>query len=126
MNLIILVFCFFNLSASMTINIKEQQKEISILRSIGLTNARLNFIYQAEAFVLIFTACIIGIIVGTLVSFTMILQQVMFTNLPITFVFPYAKLFYLFIISIISGILSTIIPAKIMLSQSISSMLKNS
>lgn len=125
-NLIILVFCFFNLSASMTINIKEQQKEISVLRSMGLTNSKLSFIYQAEAFVLIFTSCIIGIMVGTLVSFTMILQQIMFTNLPITFVFPYTKLFYLFIISIISGILSTIIPAKIMLSQSIANMLKNS
>jgi len=110
----------------MTINIKEQQKEISILRSIGLTKTKLNFIYQAEAIVLIFTACIIGIMVGTLVSFTMTLQQVMFTNLPISFIFPYMKLLYLFIISIFSGILSTIIPAKLMLSQSISNMLKSS
>jgi len=125
-NFVILVFCFFNLSASMTINIKEQQKEISVLRSIGLTKAKLSFIYQAESFVLIFSACILGIIVGTLVSFTMILQQVMFTNLPITFVFPYSRLLSLFIISIISGILSTIIPARILLSQSISNMLKNS
>lgn len=125
-NLIILVFCFFNLSASMTINIKEQQKEIAILRSIGLTKAQLSFVYQAEAFVLLFTSCIIGIVVGTLISFTMTLQQVMFTNLPITFVFSYTKLVYLFVVSIISGILSTIIPTKIMLSQSISNMLKNS
>ncbi len=125
-NFIILVFCFFNLSASMTINIKEQQKEISILRSIGLVKSKLSFIYQAEAFVLIFTACIIGILVGTLVSFTMTLQQVMFTNLPITFIFPYMKLVYLLIISILSGILSTFIPAKIMLDQSIANMLKTS
>ena len=123
-NLIILVFCFFNLSASMTININEQKKEISILRSMGLTKFKLNCLYQAEAFVLIFSSSIMGLIVGTMVSFTMTLQQVMFTNLPITFVFPYTKVVFLIVVSIVSGSLSTVIPAKIMLSQSISNMIK--
>eukprot|EP00340_Litonotus_pictus_P007180 CAMPEP_0170525128 /NCGR_PEP_ID=MMETSP0209-20121228/10587_1 /TAXON_ID=665100 ORGANISM="Litonotus pictus, Strain P1" /NCGR_SAMPLE_ID=MMETSP0209 /ASSEMBLY_ACC=CAM_ASM_000301 /LENGTH=281 /DNA_ID=CAMNT_0010814213 /DNA_START=1816 /DNA_END=2658 /DNA_ORIENTATION=+ len=41
--LIILIFCFFNLTASMSINMYEQHKEISIFRSLGLTSSYLKW-----------------------------------------------------------------------------------
>lgn len=68
---IVLFFCFFNLSASMTINIFDQKKEIAILRSLRMRRPHVIFVFVCEAIVLILTASFIGTIIGSLISYTM-------------------------------------------------------
>ena len=75
---ILMFLCFFSLQASMTANMYEQTKEIGILRSIGFTSYRLSTLYFYEALLLVFASCLLGICIGVLVGFTMVLQQDLF------------------------------------------------
>ena len=121
---IVMVFCFFNLSASMTINILEQTKEISIYRSVGVTKSKLILIYICESLILIFSSCIIGVFVGTILSWTMILQRIIFTNLPLKFYLPIYELTIIFIISILGAFITTFFPARNLLKKHIAEIIK--
>ena len=70
---IMMFLCFFSLQASMTANMYEQTKEIAVLRSIGFTNYRISMLYFYEALLLVFASCLLGIIIGVLVGFTMVI-----------------------------------------------------
>ena len=80
---IILIFCLFNLMASMTINISEQKKEIAIMRALGTKKRNIIFIYIAEAFILTLSSSLIGFIIGSIISYTMALQWSIFTDVNI-------------------------------------------
>jgi ABC-type antimicrobial peptide transport system permease subunit len=104
--------CFFSLTASMTANIYEQTKEIAVLRAIGFTKRRVIMLYIYEAFLLVFSSSIIGICIGVLVGWTMMLQRVLFTQIPLVFYIPYAEIISIFVVSIICSFLSTFGPAR--------------
>ena len=57
----------------MTANILDQVKEIGILRAMGLTKNRIILLYIYEAFVLVVASSLLGILIGTIVAFTMTL-----------------------------------------------------
>ena len=122
---IVLIFCLFNLTASMTINIFEQKKEIAIMRSLGMKKRHVIFVYIAEAFILILTSSIIGSIIGSIISYTMALQFGVFTNVNVIFNLPTGSIIIIIIISIFGGIFSTYIPAKNMLNKSIAELIKS-
>ena len=65
--------CFFSLVASMSANILDQAKEIAVLRALGMTRGRIILIYIYEAFLLVFASSMLGIFIGTLVGWTMVL-----------------------------------------------------
>ena len=71
---IMMFMCFFSLSASMSANLYEQQKEIGILRSIGLTNWQVKRMYFYESFILVLGASILGMLTGIAIAFTMMAQ----------------------------------------------------
>ena len=70
-NSIVMLLALFSVVASMRANIADNVKEISILRAVGGSNRYLRIAYLLEAFVLIFSSCLIGVIVGTIVAWTM-------------------------------------------------------
>ena len=86
---IVMLLCFFSLVAAMTANILDQAKEIAVLRAVGLTRWRVVWVYVYEAFILVFASSMLGVFIGTLVGWTMVLQRVLFVQLPLTFYFPY-------------------------------------
>ena len=122
---IVLFFCFFNLTASMTINIYEQKKEIAIMRSLGMKKRDVVFVYICEAIILILTSSFIGTIIGSLISYTMSLQWQMFTHVNVSFSIKISNIIAIIILSILGGILSTIIPAYKMLKFPISSLIRD-
>ena len=75
---IMMFLCFFSLTASMTANLYDQSKEIGVLRSIGLTKNRIRLLFFYEATILVFSACLLGVLVGTTVGYTMVLQENLF------------------------------------------------
>lgn len=68
---IVMLLCYFSLVSAMTANIYEQTKEITVYRALGITKALMINIYKYEAFVLVFTNSLMGLIVGTLIGFIM-------------------------------------------------------
>ena len=121
---IVLIFCLFNLTASMTINIFDQKKEIAILRSLGTKKNHIIFIYVAESFILILSSSIIGSIIGSIISYTMALQWTIFTNVNVVFHLPVGSIILIVLFSIFGGIISTYFPAKRMLNNSIAQLIK--
>ena len=56
----------------MTANMYEQTKEIGVLRAIGFTSYRISTLYFYEALLLVFSSCLLGIMIGVLVGTTMV------------------------------------------------------
>lgn len=65
--------CFFSLSASMSANLYEQKKEVGVIRAMGFTKYRIKLLYFYEALVLVLSSCILGVLIGTGVGYTMLL-----------------------------------------------------
>lgn len=124
-SIIILIFCLFNQSTTMIINLHEQKKEISIFMSLGLKKSQIEFIYIAESIILIFSSSIVGLIIGTIISWTILIQRILFTNLPLQFEFPYLEMLVLLIISVFGGYITTYFSIKNITNKQISYLLKN-
>jgi ABC-type antimicrobial peptide transport system permease subunit len=107
---------FFSLMSSMFTNIHEQAKEIGILRAIGISKGALYRIYVYEAFVLVLASSLLGILIGTVVGYMVLLQRFLFTQLPIPFVIPTQLLIVVFVCSILFGALAAFGPIKRVLS----------
>jgi hypothetical protein len=108
---ITMFLCFFSLSSAMTANLYEQAKELAVLRSIGNTKWAIRRLYMYEAFILVFASCLLGVLIGTVVGFTMTLQQVLFTQIPLVFYFPWAQFILILALSFLCAMISTIGPS---------------
>jgi ABC-type lipoprotein release transport system permease subunit len=51
-------------------NILDQTKEIGILRAMGYTQRRIKVLYFYEAFILVISSCLLGVLIGVIVGFT--------------------------------------------------------
>ncbi|KAL4473742.1 hypothetical protein ABPG74_022606 [Tetrahymena malaccensis] len=117
---LVMILCFFSLISSMTANIYDQSKEIAIMRAIGLSKFKLSLIYVYESFVLVFSSCIIGTIVGMIIGYSMSMQRQLFTQMAVNFRFPKDILLSQFLISIVCAFASTIMPIIHLLRQPVS------
>lgn len=70
---ITMFLCFFSLASSMSANLLDQTKEIGILRAMGFTKNRIKLLYFYEAFILVISSCMLGVMIGMAVGFTMVL-----------------------------------------------------
>ena len=107
---IMMFLSFFSLSASMSANLYDQQKEIGVLRSIGITRMSINLLYFYEALVLVFSACFLGILIGTFVGYTMMLQMDIFMQMESDFYFPWKSTIEIFALSLVCAFASTFGP----------------
>ena len=73
----------------MSANLFEQQKEIGVMRAMGISSIRIKLLYFYEALILVFASCLLGILIGTVVAYTMMLQMDMFTEQKSEFFFPW-------------------------------------
>ena len=70
---VVMFLCFFSLCASMSANLYQQKKEVGVLRAMGFTKYRVRILYFYEALILVFSSCILGVVIGTVVGYTMLL-----------------------------------------------------
>ena len=80
--IIALTLSFFLLLISTTANIKENLWEFGVLRAIGLTQSQSRRVFMYEAFAVILSALVLGIIVGLSIAFTLTAQFYLFIELP--------------------------------------------
>jgi ABC-type antimicrobial peptide transport system permease subunit len=74
---------------------------------MGYTNHKIKLLYFYEAFILVIASCMLGVMIGTIVGFTMVLQQVVFTSIPFVFYFPWVQFGIIMVVSIICAFFST-------------------
>ena len=116
---ITMFICFFSLSSSMTGNLYEQVKEISVMRSIGFTKGIIIKLFIYEAFVLVVSSSFSGVIIGTFVGWGITLQRSMFVGMPTPLTFPKNEFIFILTASVICSFLSTYGPSKNLMAKSI-------
>ena len=57
-------------------------------RAMGMTRNQIVRLFIYEAYVLVMSASLLGILIGCIMAWTMMLQRVLFTQLPVTVQFP--------------------------------------
>lgn len=121
---IAMVICSFSLVSAMYTNVYEQAKEIGVLRALGTPTRWLIKVYVYEAFTLVFSSSLMGVIIGTGVAWIISVQRFLFTQIPVPFAFPWANTAVVFIISILSAIFASWGPASRLLKNPIVQILR--
>jgi ABC-type antimicrobial peptide transport system permease subunit len=112
-----MLICSFSLLSSMSTNVLNHSKEIGILRSMGMKKFPLHRLYTWEAFVLILSSSLLGLIVGIVVAYSMMLQNALLTQIPLTFQFPVAQLVTILVASLILSFIASFSPVAYLLNQ---------
>ncbi|KPA82246.1 hypothetical protein ABB37_03358 [Leptomonas pyrrhocoris] len=113
--LMILLICFFSLMSSMTTNVLNSSKEIGVLLCMGMTRFQVYRVYVWEAFILVVSAGSVGLIIGVVVAYTMLLQQILFAQISFPFPFPYIQLCIVVAVGFVSALASSISPVAYLL-----------
>lgn len=116
---ITMFLCFFALSANMSANLFHQTKEVAVLRMLGFTKIRVKLLYFYEAVVLVLASCLLGIMIGILIGYTMTLQQVLIMHVDLKFYFPWEQFIIIFTLSFLCAFLSTFGPTTQLLGKTI-------
>ena len=111
--------CFFSLCAAMSANLYEQKKEVGVLRAMGFTKYRVRMLYFYEALILVMSSCILGVLIGTIVGYTMLAQFNLFLQQSTPAFFPWQQLLLVILISIVCAFFSTWGPAASLTNRSI-------
>ena len=77
-------------------------------------------LYIYEAFILVLASSLLGVMIGTTVGFTMMMQTVLFQQIPLVFYFPWFHFIIISCMSIICAFLSTWGPSRQLLKNEIS------
>jgi ABC-type antimicrobial peptide transport system permease subunit len=94
------------------------------MRAMGLHKTRIYLLYIYEAFILVISSSLLGVMIGTLVGFSMTLQQILFTNIPLFFYFPWQQFIIIMGLSILCAILSTFAPTRDLLKKEVSAIFR--
>ena len=112
--------CFFSLCASMTANLYEQRKEVGVLRAMGFTKYRVRMLYFYEALIMVLSSCILGVLIGVAVGYTMLLQFNLYVPIKVPVFFPWGQFILVVVISLFCAFFSTWGPAVRLTNRSIS------
>lgn len=108
----------------MSANLYEQSKEIGIMRATGLTKKRIYLLYIYESFILVLSSSLLGILIGTIVGFSMTLQQALFTSIPLVFFFPWQQFLVILFLSVLCALASTFAPTRDLVKREISAIFR--
>ena len=82
-----------------------------MLRAIGITKYRVRMLYFYESLILVTSSCILGVLIGTGVGYTMLLQFNLFLGVKVPVFFPWGQFLLVMLLSLICAFLSTWGPA---------------
>ena len=116
---ITMFLCFFSLCASMSANLYEQKKEVGILRAMGMTKYRIRILYFYESLVLILSSCVMGVLIGAIVGYTILLQFNLLLHNSAEPFFPWYQFLVVLILSPICSFFSTWVPARDLTNRSV-------
>ena len=94
------------------------------MRSIGITSYTIKMIYFYEALILVLSSCLLGVMIGMTVGYTMAVQQNMFLGSSIKPFFPWSQVLQITVLSLICAFFSTYGPASQITSKNISEILR--
>jgi putative ABC transport system permease protein len=96
----------------MLVSVTERTKEIGLRKALGATNQNILTQFLLEAVILTGLGGLIGIILGSALSFGASILLVKFAGLDWTFVFPYSAAIIGFVVSSLVGLVFGLYPAR--------------
>ena len=109
--IVTMLLCFFALSSNMSANILEQTKEIGVLRAMGFRRFRIMLLYFYEATVLILSSCLMGVMIGMVVGYTMTVQESLILGMELPIFFPFSQFIVILILTFVCAIMATFTPS---------------
>ena len=67
-----MILGLFALSASMSMNLYDERKQMGVLRATGMTKYRIRLLFFYEAFILVASSSILGVLIGCAIGYTML------------------------------------------------------
>ena len=89
-----------------------------------MTKGRIRLVFFYEALILVFASCLLGIFVGTLVGYTMTLQENLFMHTKSDFVFPWKATLEILVLSILCSFGATFGPSSQLLRKQIAAIFR--
>ena len=86
---------------------------------MGFTKYRVRLLYFYESLVLVLSSCILGVLIGTMVGYTMLLQFNLFLNMKVAPFFPWGQFLLVVLLSLLCAFFSTWAPATNLTNRSI-------
>ena len=91
---------------------------------MGFTKYRVRLLYFYESLVLVLTSCILGVLIGVIVGYTMLLQFNLFLGSKVAPFFPWTQFGLVVVLSILCAFLSTYGPAYHLTNRSVASIFR--
>ena len=95
-----------------------------MLRAMGMTKIRIKLLYFYEALLLIIASCFLGVMIGIVTGYTMVLQNAEMMGLPLQFYFPWMQFGVIFATGLLCAFMATWGTTSSLLSQTISAIFK--
>lgn len=108
--LLVLIICFFNLTASMSSKITASRIQLGILRCLGLSKVRTALIFLYDSFLIVFCASVIGLIAGGFLASLLVMQRTLFLDIPMDFHVNGFNFIIIIVASFLSAFFSAFIP----------------
>ena len=89
-----------------------------------MTKNRIRLLFFYEAVILVFSACLLGILVGTTVGYTMVLQENLFQQTYLELWIPWKATLEILLISIFCAFLATFGPSSELVRKPIASIFR--
>ena len=118
--MLVLIICFFNLTASMSSKITASRIQLGILRCLGLSKVRTALIFLYDSFLVVFCASVIGLIAGGFLASLLVMQRTLFLDIPMEFHVNGVNFAVIIVASFISAFFSAFIPTISFLRQPLS------
>jgi ABC-type antimicrobial peptide transport system permease subunit len=119
------VIAIFSLIASMTSTVLERQREIGVLKALGLRRRELFRLFLTESIVLTVSSAIAGGAIGFVLAWLFVLQASALMERPGTFTMPYLTFVALMGISIFAGAVAAYLPTRNLLRKSAAEILRS-
>lgn len=122
---LVMLLTWFSLNGAMYTNIREQVKEIGILRALGVRVGHLYRVYIYEAFFVTIAAGCIGIGIGMVIGWSMAAQRSVLTEIPIRLPLPWDLVVIMVVAAALSSVLATAKPMRDVLRKGITAALRS-
>mmetsp|Transcript_12083 Transcript_12083/g.16404 ORF Transcript_12083/g.16404 Transcript_12083/m.16404 type:complete len:94 (+) Transcript_12083:2942-3223(+) len=91
---------------------------------MGITSYRIKLLYFYEALILVLSSCLLGVVIGMTVGYTMAMQQSMFLNTQMQIFFPWQQVVQITGLSLVCSFFATQGPATQVLRRQIAQILR--
>jgi putative ABC transport system permease protein len=106
------VIAVFALIASMASTVLERQREIGVLKALGLRRRQLLRLFLGESLVLSLSAGIAGGVIGFALAWLFVLEAAALMELAAVFTMPYLTFLATFAVSVLAGALAACLPTR--------------